>query len=305
MAPWPPITAPELLARMSLDETGFRAYVTDLAAALGPRELTDELYARALAYPWARPERSYLLAGGAVTLLHESTAQERARVLAAYADPGASGRFPLLAFGANAAPGALRLKFGHFAGGDRDVLVLAGALHDFDVGASAHPTLYGSMPATLIPSAGTAVRAALLWVTSAQLQQLTWSEISYAFGRLDGVRFTPEEGEPVTDGIYAYVSRFGAFCVDGEPVALAAVPATGRRARALGQEALLDVAARVALGADASAAELVGRLFADAGATVRVSGPALAAAARPFACPRFTPYPAGSTRDGAAPSAAG
>jgi hypothetical protein len=307
MARWPTIDEPQLLHRLGLDDEAFRAYVAEYADLLGPRVLTDELYERALAYPWSRPERSYLLTDRTVTLLHQSTAQEQSRIRAAYTDPDTSGRFPLLAFGSNGAPGALRLKFAHFDGADRDVLVLAGELHDFDVGASAHPTLYGSMPATLVPSPGTAVRAALLWVTPAQLLQLTWSEVSYAFGRLDGVCFTGDEESRVTEDILAYVSRFGAFCVDGEPVALAAIPATARRARALTQEELLDAAARIALGPGADARLLLQRLFADAGATVRVTGPALMATARPFASERFTPYPVptASPSDGAGPSAAG
>ena len=57
------------------------------------------------------------------------------------------------------------------AGEDRAVLALAGRLWDFDVGAAAQPALYGSMPATLFPSPGTAVGTTLLWVTPAQFTE--------------------------------------------------------------------------------------------------------------------------------------
>ena len=98
---------------------------------------------------------------------------------------GAGERLPVLAIGSNAAPEVLERKFAHFPEEeDRAVLALTGRLHDFDVGFAAQPALYGSMPATLFPSPGTAVAATVLWVTPAQLTQLVWSEISYRLGRL-------------------------------------------------------------------------------------------------------------------------
>jgi hypothetical protein len=292
MPDWPPIDEPVLLRRLALTDAEFAAHLLELAAQMGPREHTAKAYARALGYPWERPARSYLLAGGEVTLLQELDAAQQADVLTAHTGP-ASARLPLLAFGSNAAPATLRLKFGHFeAGPDRDVLVLAGALHGFDVGAAAHPTLYGALPATLFESPGTAVRAALLWVTPAQFVQLTWSELTYRLGRLDGVRFAADEDGADATGVLAYVSRLGTFCPDGQPAALAAIPATGRTAPALTQEQLLDAAAGLAFGPGATAERVVRGMFEDAAGFIRDIGPAIRAAGRPFAAPAFRPYPA-------------
>ncbi|MCW3039593.1 MAG: putative Orotidine 5-phosphate decarboxylase [Solirubrobacterales bacterium] len=293
---WPPIEDPQLLARLALDDAGFLAYVERLMTALGARECPPELLERALGYPWARPARSYLLRGEDVSVLDQLPREEVDRTLAAYT---AGERFPLLAFGSNAAPVQLQAKLAHFTGSDRDVLVLAGELHGFDVGASSHPTIYGSMPATLFASPGTAVRAAVLWVTATQFTQLTWTEISYRLGRLDGARFTGDERAYALDGPLAFVSRFGAYRPSGAPgpVALAAIPARGRTAPAWTQEELLaDVAGRT-LGPGTTAADLVRRIFADADGFVRAHGAVVRAAGLPFAFAGWTPYPA----DGVAP----
>ena len=90
-----------------------------------------------------------------------------------------------------APPERLALKFKELPEDERDLLVLAGTLHDFDVGAAPMPAFYGALPATVFPSPGAAVRASVLWVSDVQLTALAWSELSYWLGRLDGVRFEP------------------------------------------------------------------------------------------------------------------
>ena len=74
--------------------------------------------------------------------------------------------------------------------------MLAGDLHDFDVGPAAYPTAYASFPATLFVSPGTALRASVLWVTPVQLTALTWTEVSYRLGRLAPIRFEPDLPAP-------------------------------------------------------------------------------------------------------------
>jgi hypothetical protein len=257
---WPPITEPELVERLALDREAWAALMLGYGRALGARTYDPALLERALAYPWQRPARSYALRDGAVELLDDLAHDARRAAIAAFT----RDRHPLLAFGSNAAPGTLTAKFAHFAGpADLEVLVLAGHLHDFDVGAGAAPTAYGSLPAALFASPGTAVRAAVLWVTAAQAEQLTWSELGYTLGRLDAGRFVMDEADVAVDQVFAYVHRIGAFCVDGEPVALAAVPAEGRTARALTQRELLDACAPLVLGPGADAEALVRAVFAD------------------------------------------
>ena len=288
MRDWPVIDEPELLARLALGWEEFVAFITGFLAAIGPREYGPERLDRALRYPWERPARSYVLRGTEVQLLDELGAAEREAEIAAFT----AGRHPILAFGSNAAPKTLGLKFAHFeAPDDRAVLVLAGQLHDLDVGAAAGPTVYGALPATLFSSPGTAVRAAVLWLTPAQVTQITWSELTYRFGRFDTASFTPDESDvEIGGGLFGYVSRFGTFCPDGEPVAMAAIPASGRRAPALTQEGLLDTAARLVFGPQARAETLVRAIFEDPRAVLTRAEPVLWPLGRPLPDEHWTPF---------------
>ncbi len=290
MSSWPTIPEPELLERLALDDSEFRNFIRDLIAQIPPRAYDEGALARALGYPWTRPEGSYQLADDDVALLDDLPADTRERTLRRFT--ATKERLPILAFGSNAAPATLRRKFAHFPQeDDRAVLVLTGRLHDFDVGASAQPAFYGALPATLFPSAGTAVSAAILWVTPAQFTQLTWSELSYRLGRLR-TRFEVDEGDERFDEVLAFVSRFGAFRVDGEPVALAAVPAGGRVAGALTQEQLLDAVAALVIGPEARAEALVRAIFEDLAWVAPKIAATIHADAQPFASERWTPFDA-------------
>ena len=284
MPDWPPITEPMLRERLAMDDAAFDAFMDEMLRALPARRFTPGALATALAYPWERPERSYELCGETVTPLDAMAPARRAAVLVARAT-GTDGtpRFPLLAFGSNGAPVTLARKLAHLPAAERRVLVLAGELHGFDVGVAPHPTGYGALPAVLFASPGTAMRAAVLWASAAQVTQLCWTELSYRLGRLEAVAFVPDQPIAPVDGILAFASRWGVFCPDGEPLALAAIPATGRTVPALSQEELLDRAARLGLGEGADAAALVRAVFADMGGFSAHAGRALLATGRPFA----------------------
>ncbi len=286
----PAITEPELAQRLALNDEEFAEFFRTLAARLGHRTYTPEAYAHAIGYPWSRPARSYLFTDGKVQLLSDLAAGRRAEVLRRFtARSAGEARTPLLAFGSNASPAALRRKFGHFPDPeDRAVLVLAGGLHDFDIGASAQPTIYGSMPATLFASPDTVLRAAVLWVTARQFTQLAWSELSYGLGRL-ATRFEADEPEHSLDSVIAFVSRFGAFCPDREPVALAAIPAERRRADALSQEHVLSAAATLALGPDAGPESLVRHVFEDFRDLIPTLERTVRRHAERFSSPAWTP----------------
>jgi hypothetical protein len=287
---WPPISEPDLLDRLAMDDRRFEEYMRALVAKLPTRAYEPAVFERAIGYPWARPPGSYRLTSNGVELFEDLTEAERERALAELTSE-ASGRLRVLAFGSNGAPETLQRKFAHFpAEDDRAVLALTGHLYDFDVGASPQPAVYGSMPATLFPSPGTEVCATVLWVTPAQFTQLTWSELSYRLGKLQ-TRFDVDEGGTGFDEVLAFVSRFGAFCVEERPVALAAIPAAGRTAAALTQEQLLDAAAALAIGPGAKAETLVRAVFEETleigrrvAATVREE------ASLPFASERWTPF---------------
>jgi hypothetical protein len=286
---WPLIEEPELLDRLAMDERRFAEFLRALIARVPARAYETAALDRALGYPWARPPGSYRLADGGVDLLADMGAAERERVLSRFTS-GSSGRSPLLAIGSNAAPETLERKFAHFSEEeDRAVLALTGRLHDFDVGPSAHLALYGSMPATLLPSPGTAVCATVLWVTPAQFTQLAWSELNYRFGKLR-TRFEVDEGGAHFDEVMVFVSRFGTFRVDKRPVALAAIEADGRTVEALTQERLLDDAAALALGPEAGAETLVRAIFEDTAAVAPKIAATVNRASLPFASERWTPF---------------
>jgi hypothetical protein len=283
--PWPPISEPELVQRLALDDEAFMQLVERLAKAIGRREFTREAYERALSYPWERPGGSYVLREDRVEAFGDLPAAERSSTLAEFT----ADRHPMVSFGANGSPSALRIKFAHFPErSDREILVLTGHLLDVDVGAIAAPGMMGYMPATLFASPGTAVRAAVVWATPAQATQLAWSEVGYRLGRLDEARFEMDEAEIEVEDVFAFVSRFGAFCVEGRPIALAAIPARGRTAVPLSQEELLDGVAGMLLGPDARAEDLVRAAFDDMsdlfarGARLREESQPLLSAWTPF-----------------------
>jgi hypothetical protein len=284
-----PITEPELLRRLALDDQQFAEFIGAAVAEVPARTCDAAAIAQALAYPWERPSGSYLLDGGAVAPFAAMDAAQRDAALDRFAGSG-SGRVPALSIGSNAAPATLQRKFAHFTDeGDRTVLALSGRLLDFDVGVAAQPTLYGSMPATLFPSPGTAMSATLLWLTPAQFTQLTWSEISYRLGRLR-TRFEVDEGGGAYDEVVVFVSRFGAFCPDGEPAALAAIPAAGRTAPELSQQQLLEAAAKLALGRGADAESLIRALFERPAELLPRLATTVNRAALPFRSEHWTPF---------------
>lgn len=272
-----------------MDDERFEQLLLGLLAALPPRSYDAGVLAQAIAYPWTRPPGSYLLRDTEVEPFAEISAAERESTLEQFTSEG-SGRSPLLAIGSNAAPDTLVRKFAHFEdAADRTVLAVTGRLREFDVGVAANPTLYGSMPATIFPSPGTAVCATVLWVTPQQFTQLTWSELTYRLGRLR-TRFEADDGDAHFDEVMVFVSRFGAFCVDGRPVALAAIPAVDRAATALSQEQMLDAAAALALGPGADAEALVRAVYEEFEALVPKLITTVRNASLPFESECWTPF---------------
>src|SRR6185369_16485317 len=90
---------------------------------------------------------------------------------------------------------------------------------------------------------------------------LWWTELSYLVGALSGITLVTDVGEEPIDRVILFISRFGAFCVDGAPVAMAAIPAANRRLTALTQTEILDAAARMSIGEGATARDLIKASF--------------------------------------------
>jgi hypothetical protein len=289
---WPPLTEQKLLERLALDDQGFIDFIEKIAALIGAREYDEDVLTNALAYPWERPAESYLLSGEDATLLTSLSPEQRESLADGRSIEGSETptRFPLLSFGSNAAPGRLATKLEELPAGHRDVAVISGELHDFDVGVSAHAAVYGAFPATIFVSPGTAARAAVLWVTLEQLTALAWTEMSYFLGRLDDIEFAPDFDAPPIDSVLLFASRLGAHSVDGEVVAMEAVEARNRTAPPVSQQLLLDGLAREMLGPEASARDVVKLLFEDFAVGSRRVRETMRASAVPFESDRWTRF---------------
>jgi hypothetical protein len=172
---------------------------------------TAAILKRALEYPYAVPERSYLYLDG-----------EAKELPAAGSD--LTGRTPLLAYGANAAPAALVHKLAPLPG--VEMPVLRAELEGFDIVYSAHVSPYGAVPATLYESPGTIVPVFVIHPTAQQRALLTASEPNYDLVEVNGIA--------------AYRSKHGCLEVGSSPVALAAVGAAGRRLPELAEPAILE-----------------------------------------------------------------
>jgi hypothetical protein len=175
----------------------------------GPAE-REAILERALTYPYATPERSYLYRDGGVEDLPE--------------DFDLRGRTPLLSYGANAAPEALALKLASLP--EEPLPVVRSQLPGFDVVYSAHVSPYGAVPATLRESPGTVAPVFVLHPTPEQRALLTATEINYDLVELDGM------------GVYR--SKWGCLELDGSPVALTAIRSAGRTLPELDEPAVLE-----------------------------------------------------------------
>jgi hypothetical protein len=266
---------------MALSDDEWLPAVMARAADFDRPPFTEAAYRFGLAYPWERPAGSYLLRDGEVRPIADVDLE------AFTAD-----RHPLVTFGANGAPHRLIERFAGFAEpADRDVLVLTGNLHDFDVGANVVPVPYGAVPAILFSSPGTAVRAAVLWLTVPQVETIVFAELGYRLGRLDHARFEIDEVDLTIDVVFAFVGRTGALRLDGRPVALAAVPARDRTARAMTQEELLAALGVLAFGAGTTPRDVARRCFEDHLAVVRALLPQTVPTALQLPADSWTPFP--------------
>lgn len=175
---------------------------------------------RADAYPYEIPLRSFVQLGDRTTDLLEP--------------PDLEGRYPLLAYGSNAAPEALVRKLA--AEPDVPLPLVRAELRDFDAVYSDHLSPYGAVPATLHPSPGTTLPVFVAFPTDAQRRLLAATEPNYEERRLTAVCCRPELGDPLAE-LDAFVSRHGPLLRDGSPLALTAIPARARRFPALDQTA--------------------------------------------------------------------
>jgi hypothetical protein len=189
---------------------------------------TGEILARAAAYPYAAPLRSFVQRDGQAHGLPLGGAD-------------LDGRRPLLAYGANASPTILARKLA--AHPHQELPMLRAELGGFDVVYSAHISPYGAVPSTLQHSPGTTVPVFVAYPTTEQEELLTATEPNYELHRLHDLDLRTELG-PLAS-LDAYISRHGCLTLDGSEVALAAIEAAGRQFPSLGEVEVLERVRRV------------------------------------------------------------
>ena len=173
------------LSRLSGD--ALDAAILELARRYPLAGDDDAIVARALAYPYLPPHRSFALGDGG------------------------EGRHVVLAYGANGAAEVLRRKLGQEA----RLTVRAGTLHDFDVVYSSHISAYGAIPSTLHPAPGAAVPVFALLLDDDHLVRLIETEFNYSVQRLSDLAFEH------ADTAIVFVSRHSALGITGAPIRLA------------------------------------------------------------------------------------
>lgn len=184
---------------------------------------TDDPLARALGYPYA--------AHGGDFLFRDGTAQPL--------PPGHpfDGLTPVIAVGSNRAPAQLARKFAEMAVA---VPVTRLQARDVDVVHAAHIAGYGAVPATLAASPGTVAELWITWLDDTTLLHMDATEaVGVNYDRVTVELRWADAGPRSPARALLYTARRGLLRLDGEPVALAAIPADQRRFRALTQEQVL------------------------------------------------------------------
>ena len=189
---------------------------------------------RALAYPFSIPSGSYVFDGADAIPLDDYFSERGIS-----SSELISGRTPVLAVGSNASPYQLRTKrdcYSLFG----EIPVIKARLSDFDVVYTSRITSYGSVPATLRPSPGTAVDLFVTFLNKEQLYPMDKSENAHRKnGNYRRELFTggglEMEGEFDPDEMWVYQSNRGCLLTGGECAALSAISARGRRFPAMSQ----------------------------------------------------------------------
>ncbi|MDP7505520.1 MAG: gamma-glutamylcyclotransferase family protein [Nitrospinota bacterium] len=187
---------------------------------------------RALAYPFSIPSGSYVF-DGADAIPLDDYFSERGISFSELI----SGRTPVLAVGSNASPYQLRTKrdcYSLFG----EIPVIKARLSGFDVVYSARITSYGSVPATLRPSPGTAVDLFVTFLNGPQLERMDLSEgvgVNYSREKLEAPGDLALERGALPGEVWTYRSKTGFLRIHGDCVALKACGARGRKLPALSQ----------------------------------------------------------------------
>ena len=240
--------------------------------------MTDDLppeVVRALAYPFDPPRHGFVfVAGQGLRIVADGKAplgdalveldgerMETAEALRRLGAPsgGEEKRTPVVGYGSNASPKRLTEKFGD--GPDQVIPVVRCVLHDHDVVYASHIATYGSIPAGLYRSPGTAAEVSVALLTDHQLEVMHESEgENYAFRPVPGL--VDAAGMGTVENAHAYITVHGVYGYTGVPIALAAVDARQRRFDVRHQHEVLEELCRE-LGEGASLHDFILRSVAD------------------------------------------
>ena len=231
--------------------------------------------ARAREYPYQIPEGSYLWRGGQITAFDTAMRIDRT---------------PVLAIGSNQSPDQLTRKFGELG----EIPVQRARLRDFDIYYSAHITSYGSVPAMLQHAPGAEATLSVIWLDHRQLDIMHGTELyaaKYRYAVIEDIGLALDCRTNLKF-VHLYVGLNGHLLHDGNAVALSAVPAKGRRPKALTTAEALEIV-RKRCSPDCEPDEFVLKLVDDPGFRSACTA-AIAADAVPF---RHPIRPAGSRTD--------
>ena len=207
-----------------------------------------------LQYPFDVPSHSFLWSAGGIEPLRSSVPL----------DEVSAGRHPVLAIGSNASPAQLTRKFSHErfadpASPDGVIPVLIAVAGGVDVVYGAHVAWYGSLPATLLDTAGATAHVFITWLTPLQRRRMDETEAlgqAYQLRPIEAVRC---HGETV-DRALSYVTVGGACLLGGSPLGLDSIHAPGSvRRRATQRQAWDELS--VDMDGDVDGPALLGRVL--------------------------------------------
>jgi hypothetical protein len=233
--------------------------IAQASADCGPFYSCAELVYLGFTYPYPRVPGSFLFIDGAIYpyihatdhLLEDSTVRLPDNTAISVSDllsrlgmkdPIAQPLTPVIGYGSNPSPEQLSRKFAweRFRS-DAVIPVMKGEIADYDVVWTPLFVGYGGMPATIAPSPGTEVDVWITWLGPAETARMNDSEGAgslYADVLLAGAKYRFDGPQP--NGVRLYVSCSGALTIDGETLAVAAVPARGRHFRAVNEAEALE-----------------------------------------------------------------
>ena len=191
--------------------------------------LDQKLLAVAMSYPFSRSHESFVFVNGTIEYLESYEKDKLNTFLSDVEAPSIENRMPVLAYGANASPERLKLKFSQLS--PAVFPVIRAKLIDFDIVFASHYSSYGAIPATLMFAPHTTVDLFVTFLEEKQLGLMHQSELSgrkYVFGQLNNIK-VQLDGNEMLNSIYSYWTGYGHYSDKDQAIALSKVPAAGRQ----------------------------------------------------------------------------